>query len=296
MRVAYLIMVHRNARQVEMLLRALPEDASVFVHIDARVSRAVYDELAGLRDQRPFELVRRYRCYWGRIGMVRATIALARAALAASDEWDYVSLLSGSDYPIASHERLSAFLSDHEGEEFMSFWDMRSETNPWKNAPGRMQSDSRVDRRHVGAGRHMVRSPWRRSMPYGLHPYGGSQWWTLSRAAVDYLVRYVDDHPRFLPFMRGVFVPDECTVQTVLGNSPFREAISGSDLRYVDWSRPEPPYPAVLMTADLETIGGSGAMYARKFDLDADPRVFEEIDRRLRGSTASGSECAPSGP
>jgi hypothetical protein len=289
-------MVHRNPEQVAALLRALPDDAPVFVHVDARVKRRTYEALAALRSQRPFELVRRHRCYWGRIGMVRATLELARAALAARDPWDYASLLSGADYPIKSNEDISGFLDAHAGEEFLSFWDMRAESNPWKHAPGRFQSDSRVDRQHFGAGRRIIRSPWRRTLPYGLHPYGGSQWWTLSRAAIGYLTRYVDDHPRLLPFMRGVFVPDECFVQTVLGNSPFRDAIASTDLRYVDWSRPEPPYPELLTEADIPELAMRESLYARKFDLDAAPAVFEQIEQRLRAGVSTSSQEGGTAP
>lgn len=288
MRVAYLLMVHRNPEQVAALLRALPTDSPVFVHIDARVPRRAFAALAALQEVRPFTLVRRHRCYWGRIGMVRATLELVRAALASGERWDYASLLSGADYPIASNEAIAGFLEEHAGQEFISFWDMRSESNPWKYAPGRMQSDARVDRQHVGAGRRIVRAPWRRSMPGGLHPYGGAQWWTLTRQALEFVMTFTAAHPRYVRFMQGVFVPDECFVQTVLGNSPFRRSFAGDDLRHVDWSRPEPPYPAVLRSEDVEVIGESGKLYARKFDLGVDPEVFATVDRRLRGARSAG--------
>lgn len=287
-RVAYLLMVHRNPDQVAALLRALPADSPVFVHIDARVPRRGFAALSALQEVRPFTLVRRHRCYWGRIGMVRATLELVRAALASGEEWQYASLLSGADYPIASNEAIADFLEEHAGQEFLSFWDMRAESNPWRHAPGRMQSDARVDRQHFGAGRRIVRSPWRRSMPGGLHPYGGSQWWTLSRQALEFVVRFTDEHPRYLRFMRGVFVPDECFVQTALGNSRFKASIPGDDLRYVDWDRPEPPHPAILRSEDVEVLGASGKLYARKFDLGADPGVFAAVDARLRGATPVG--------
>ena len=282
MRIAYLLMVHRQAEQVRALLRALPPDSPVFVHIDRRVRRPVYRALVALQQERPFVLVRRYRCYWGRIGMVKATLALVRAALESGEDWQYASLLSGADYPIASNERIEQRLAQEDGAQYMAFWDMRADDNPWKHAPGRMQSDSRVDRRHIGAGRHIARFPWHRRMPYDLHPYGGSQWWTLTREALQHVVRYSDEHPRLLRFMRGVFVPDECFVQTVLGSSPFREAIADTDLRFVDWSRPEPPYPAMLTSVDIDQLRDSGRFYARKFDIDADPAVFGEVDRQLR--------------
>lgn len=283
MRVAYLLMVHRNPNQLRALLQALPADSPVFMHCDARVPRRTFRAIASLQEVRPFTLVRRHRCYWGRIGMVRATLELTRAALDSRERWNYASLLSGADYPIASNDAIAGFLEEHAGQEYLSFWDMRAESNPWKHSPGRMQSDGRVDREHFGAGRRIVRLPWRRTMPFGLRPYGGSQWWTLSREALEYVVRFSDEHPGYLRFMRGVFIPDECFVQTVLGNSRFREAIPGDDLRYVDWDRPEPPHPAILRSEDVDVLGRSGKLYARKFDLSVDRAVFKTIDRQLRG-------------
>lgn len=284
MRVAYLLMVHQKPEQVRRLLSALPPESPVFVHVDRRVPRHVYDSLAALRATRPFTLVRRHRCYWGRIGMVQATLELVRAAITSGIDWQYASLLSGADYPIASNDAIEEFLAANAGSEFMSFWDMRGE-NPWSSAPGRMQSVSRVERRHLGAGRLIVRSPWIRRMPGGLRPYGGSQWWTLSRAALQHVVRFVDRHPRYLRFMRGVFIPDECAVQTVLGNSRFRPAITGDDLRHVDWTRPEGPYPAVFGAEDAPALRASGKLYARKFDIDTHPEAFDAVDRTSRART-----------
>ena len=50
----------------------------------------------------------------------------------------------------------------------------------------------------------------------------------------------------------------------------------------VDWSRPEPPYPAVLGEGDVAALAASDRLYARKFDIDADRAVFGAIDRRIR--------------
>lgn len=279
-RVAYLLMVHRRPEQVRALLNALPADSPVFVHVDARVRSEVYRSIAALRSERHFVLVRRHRCYWGRIGMVKATLELVGAALDSGEDWQFASLLSGADYPIKSTQEISAYLDARRGRQFMSMWDMRSD-NPWTSAPGRLQSESRVDRRHIGAGRRILRSPWKRRMPYGLHPFGGSQWWTLSFDALVYVREFVRNNPRYLPFMRGVFIPDECFFQTILANSPLKSSIEEDDLRYVDWGRPTPPHPAVLGTSDIDALAESPKLYARKFDIDFDAEVFQEIDRRL---------------
>jgi hypothetical protein len=122
---------------------------------------------------------------------------------------------------------------------------------------------------------------WRlgsRKLPSGVVPFGGSQWWTLSRKALEYVEAKRRDDSRFIRFLGNSFIPDECFMQTILGNSRFASDIVQDDLRFAIWDRPEPPFPAVLKRADLPMLAASSKHFARKFDLEDDPGVADEID------------------
>ena len=117
-------------------------------------------------------------------------------------------------------------------------------------------------------------------MPLGLQPYGGSQWWTLSRQALHYISEFCRRAPEFLSFSKHAFIPDEMVIQTILSNSRFAERVAGDDLRLTIWDRPSPPYPAVLTSADLDLLLSSQKLYARKFDVQTDPLVLQALADR----------------
>ena len=118
-------------------------------------------------------------------------------------------------------------------------------------------------------------------MPAGLKPYGGSQWWTLSREAINYIVQFIDRSPAFISFSKQSFIPDEFFIQTIISNSAFAKRVTGDDLRLIIWNRPSPPYPAILTVDDLPMIMASTKHFARKFDTQIDRVVLDALDDRI---------------
>ena len=121
----------------------------------------------------------------------------------------------------------------------------------------------------------------RRRFPQGYEPYGGSAFWALSAPALEYVHRFVRDNPSFVRFFRHVLIPDEIFFQTILLNSPLRDATLNEQLHYVDWSGGG-AHPATLGAADVEPMLASGKLFARKFD-PADTEVLDSLDRPRRG-------------
>jgi hypothetical protein len=113
-------------------------------------------------------------------------------------------------------------------------------------------------------------------------PFGGSQWWTLSREALKYIDRMRREDRRLIGALGRSFIADEAFVQTILANSPFASKINQDDLRFAIWDRPKPPYPATLTRADLPLLAASDKHFARKFDFYDNPALADEIDATLR--------------
>src|SRR3569832_1189476 len=101
----------------------------------------------------------------------------------------------------------------------------------------------------------------RRRFPSGLVPYGGPDWWSLSRACLAHVLERAEQQPGLVRFFCYTASPGELFFQTVILNSPFAKRVrnfaayeewrdhrrtSGQDLprlaeeafndRYVDWS------------------------------------------------------------
>lgn len=274
MRVAYLVLAHRNPEQLCRLVRRLGPDAPVFVHVDARARDSFPTRIDGC------ELIPSHRCYWGRFGIVRATLSCIAALVRSGVSYDYAMLLSGQDYPIKPRDRLLAFLKGHPGAEFMEVFPLHL-PNRWTTHAGSYQAMSRVAHYHLWFRSHhrSLRIP--RRFPAGLTPHGGSQWWCLSRPCLEWVHRFSEERPDVAHYFEHVFIPDESYFHTVIAASPFAANVVKDDLKLAIWDRPEPPYPAVLGLRDARLLMSSRKPFARKFDASVDATVLDFIDRRI---------------
>ena len=279
--VAYLILAHTNPEQLARLVGALQNASPVVIHFDLRADAATYGRSLDLLRGRPkLTFVKRYACRWGGIGIVEATLSAIRGLVNSGLDFDNAILLSGSDYPIKSHQEIERFLNENQSREFIESA-LLTEPNRWSNHGGYYRSPDRMVRRHIRfRSKVLFRLPGQRRLPIGLQPYGGSQWWCLSKDAIHFIAEFNNRVPQLLSFCRQSFIPDECYLQTVLSNSPLRDRIISDDLRVVIWDRPTPPYPAVLTIKDLDMLLSSKKLFARKFDSHMDHRVLDALDRR----------------
>ena len=286
MRLGWVVLAHKAPEQVCRLVRRLdaPDDG-VFLHLDrAAPIDAFSDELRGIRDA--VRLLPRSRSKWGSYGIVSATLAGMRAAL--ENGADYVSVVSGQDYPIKPVEAFRAHLGEASGVAFMLYFGLPNAD--WTVPEAGMW---RLNRRHYRVGRLSLHLPNRwtpfipnRGMPMDYKPFAGSNWWSLPRDCAEYILTFLDENPDFERFYRRAALPAESLFHTILLNSPLREKVVFNDLRYIVWRRGA-SHPETLDSSHLPSLAASRAFLARKFDASRDPGLLEEIDERLLGVMAA---------
>lgn len=287
MKIAYVLLAHRDPQQLLRLIRRLSSpQASFFVHIDRYADDSIYDAVKiGAASRNDTVLVRRHRCLWGGFGIIRATLELLDAA-AAHGGYDATVLLSGQDYPVRPVPEIERALESQTGASYLSYFRLPDEQ--W--AGGGM---SRVTGWHWNGrvfGKHVMfphpRLPalrtWERHFPSGFDPYGGGGWWGLSRPALDYVRTFVRHERAFVRYYRHVYLPDESFFQTILLNSPLADTVENDDLHYVDWSTGK-SNPKMLEVENIERAISSGKPFARKFN---DEAVLDAIDERVHGGPA----------
>ena len=117
---------------------------------------------------------------------------------------------------------------------------------------------------------------FRRKTPDNTKFFFGSSWICLSGETEEWMDNYLKGHPEYIRFYRNVNCPDEGFFQTLVMNGPYKDKREDY-LHYVDWSRGGNS-PKTLTIDDYKRISDSDKLMARKFDIEADRTIIDEIN------------------
>jgi len=117
-----------------------------------------------------------------------------------------------------------------------------------------------------------------RRFPSYARPFGGSQWWNLSRVATDRILEFIDEHPDYRRYHTYTLAPDEMFFQSILLGTGFaaEQEIVNDTLRFMRWPEEE-SHPRVLTISDLPAMRKSEALFGRKFDAAVDEAVLAQV-------------------
>lgn len=110
--------------------------------------------------------------------------------------------------------------------------------------------------------------------------YRGWQWLTLSRRAVESLLRTASARPDLLEYYSHTWIPDESFFHTLLLNDDSLDIYPESD-RFMRWPETNREHPVTLRLGDLPDLFRSSARFARKFDSGIDAVILDELDARI---------------
>lgn len=301
----YLVLAHKNPKQLYRMVNALNDGAAKFyIHIDAKTPIIPFKEhLQGM----PISFIdKREDCIWGDFSIVRATINLMEAA-AKENEKGYFILMSGQDYPITSQEKINTFLEQYNGYDFIDFTPLE---NKWK---AKMVKD-KLEHYHIlhsqkrghsncyapffhcslfQKGRtlfHLLKGrlskqhfkllcklPIRRA-PFKKQ-YAGSQFWAFSEKTFYKVLDYIKEHYSTLEdYYRYTSSPDEVYFHSILLNLQQTdiEIKLKAQITFVNYFRKN----NVFLSEDLKTIlSQKEKLFARKFDMDVDTDILDRLDR-----------------
>jgi hypothetical protein len=282
----FLIQAHKDIAQLNALVEQLrDEDFLVYVNLDRKSAldpAAVHPSARLVRE--------RIDVHWGGFSQVQAVLNSLRQIVAEVPDFDKVLFLSAQDFPLLSNAALKQQLALLSGRELL-------DTVAIGAAPGQWAADyryryfypegsTRLARLACALAKRLMRAAGlARRLPDGLQPWGGSSWWALSRACVAMLLEQVERKPGLLRFFRRVACPDEMFFQTLVMNSPFRERVLGSNLRYVQWPEHGARNPEVLDEGDFERVAASDAHFCRKLDSTVSACLLARL-RELHNTTA----------
>ena len=107
--------------------------------------------------------------------------------------------------------------------------------------------------------------------------YQGSQWMSLPRDVAVYCLNYMKENENYREMLKTGFCSDEVMFQTILCNSIFKDRIENNNYRYINWTRKNNSYPAILDESDLDNIQKGEYHFARKFDNNISRKLIKKL-------------------
>lgn len=308
MRIAYLVLVHKNAEQLERMIKAINhEECTFFLHVDAKMQVDI-SSFSSIGDNVRI-CDKRFDISLFSFEMVEATLELIDTARKYA-HFDYYVLISGQDYPLTSpykriNELDSLYPSSyiditplHKGNwVYHSF--VRS--NCFKKLRAKHNSIAK-DINNVFVRfiykmitvlplkllSYFVPSPKRVLESRNIMMYGGAQWWMLSNKAIDMLLKWFDSQDQGVKnALRRVGSPDETFFQTCLMNTPYKNCLNLNDWKETEQNNKtfaifdKSGHPKILKTSDYQAMAQSCKLFARKFDTNVDSEVLDMIDKDI---------------
>ncbi|XP_038065057.1 xylosyltransferase 1-like isoform X2 [Patiria miniata] len=297
-RIVYVLVVHGRAlRQVRRLIRLLfHTDHYFYIHVDSR-SDYLHRELSKMAQA--FSNIRltpwRLATIWGGASLLQVYLRCMEDLLNMADwQWDFFINLSESDMPIKTNEYLVSFLSRYRKYNFLK---------AHGNDDERFIKKQGLDKVFYECDTHM----WRlgdRKLPTGITLDGGSDWITINRQFVEYLITSKNELLTGLKQMyKYTLLPAESFFHTVLENSELCKTFVDNNLRVTNWKRKlgcQCQYkhivdwcgcsPNDFKPEDMyKTKPNRPAYFARKFEPVINQAVINQLDTYLYGAYPVGT-------
>lgn len=283
---AVLILAHNHIEQVTALAKALHTRFAVYIHLDKKyhVSDAELQQLMALERVHVFQAI---DVHWGGFSIGEAELLLMKEAMKDPDV-TYVHIISGQDWPVKKVDAIYGFYENTDAI-YMT----------WAPAKGVVKSHEPIilwqqyyfhyddmNRRSLyGKLYHRWTMFWQtlmrvnkfKDLGISYEIYQGANWCDLPRYAVEYILKYMDNHPEYRRMLKTGCFSDEVLCQTILCNSPYRDKIANDNHRYIKWEKQYNSYPAILDERDLPEINGGEYHFARKIDLIISKKLIDKL-------------------
>ena len=300
MRIAFLISAFTDPQHLRRLINALDSEESVFfVHIDRKVDEQPFMRMCNANNVHFLE--NRVNVYWGTYSQVEFQMRLISEALQAYDDFDFLFMLSGQDYPLWGIKRIKRYLESLQGAELLSAIRIDCQEVEERHKKIYRQFRPQTDWKWISPKLNdWLSKCWRKaaraiglSKPLSFdvdgqewHLYKGSDYFCLSRRLAEYVLEQWESNPEIKRYFESSFAPSETCIQTIAFNSPeFRDKADlhtgpyttlkdVTRLHHIDYV----PVIRIWREGDFTELQESGKMFARKFATGISDTVLDMID------------------
>ncbi|MBO9407199.1 glycosyl transferase [Shimia sp. R9_1] len=222
MSVGILMLVHTALDRAEQVARHWANaGCPVVIHVDKKVPRKTYDRFVeSCSDHSMIVFCKRHSCEWGMWGIVAASQSAAEMMLEQFADVHHIYLSSGSCLPLRPVQELKDYLAARPRTDFIE--SATTADVPW--TVGGLDHERFTLRFPFSwKKRRYLFDKWvdiqrfvrfKRTIPKGIVPHMGSQWWCLTRQTLSAILQD-PDREIFDKFFKRVWIPDESYFQTL---------------------------------------------------------------------------------
>ena len=206
MKIAFIVLCHKNPKQVNSYLNKLLEfDSEIFIHIDKK-NYSIKDEILKNKRINILPEEKSYSVDWGGINMIKATLALINEVKNSSIKFDYVWLVSGQDYVINKPKVVLNYLQKNKEFNFIEIIDENDKKYKRYNKLYEIAYPTWItkDKFYIKIIKRMYMlltggftytfKVFRRKKPLNYKFAFGSQWWTLKTDTAFYILDFVESN------------------------------------------------------------------------------------------------------
>ncbi|WP_392534816.1 beta-1,6-N-acetylglucosaminyltransferase [Nostoc sp. C117] len=291
--IGFILLTHTKPLQIYRLINKLNRMFNypvIVCHHDFSICDLSVDSLS-----KNIFLVRPHiQTEWAGFTLVEATVKALELMYELPDAPDWFVLLSGGDYPIKTAKQILDDLGSNSYDAYIQHekityetyrYDIRESMVWQKNSYQRYCTKSFVfnlSKKYCAQLNLEIRfehplltKPF---LPFSskLACFSGSQWFCANRKAAEYIIDFHSQKNALTLYYSKLKYTDESYFQTILANAPYLR-LQNDRRRYIDWSNGG-SHPKTLLMEDLPNLLASSAHFARKFDIDIDSNILDELD------------------
>jgi hypothetical protein len=292
-RIAYLLMVHKNPEQFNMFLEQLlcDERADIYVHIDRKSLPQIADRI--IEHPRVKKTSENVDVTWGDISQVEAMLILLREAVGSGEKYDFVIYKSGQDMMVRKGYR--EYLAANAGNNFFELEEIDANGEEgalfkikYPKAARRLYDNMHpyrilrvVLRKLYGKGINLF--PNNEEFSSEIRLFTGSTAYCISMDLAKYMVDYLEKNPWYYRAFRDSLAPDRMFFNTLAMNSPFAEKIVNKTHTYEYWGETykNNNHPVIFTKENIAEIEKTDCFFARKFDSNVDREVVEYFMKKI---------------
>ena len=286
---AFLITAHHQPALLARMLRVLEADNHYFfIHINTR-SGALSPFKEATKDIKNVTFVDRVCLYHGHISQIWATLIMIKAAIDTGVDFSYFHNITGQDYPLRSNRIFDAFF-DSNTDSYLLYEDFQNLTiksqNHHMNRVMQFRpkfNDNKIMKSlYYGFKIPNIIRMFIKRPPVDNFSFG-SDFFSLHKNVIDYLLDYNQKHPDFLCRFMNTSSPSEIYYHTLLKPVVERFHIHTKEpLRYFSFVPHRPVStkyrPFNLTEEDYEYVIDSRAFFCRKVHETESAKLLDMID------------------